>query len=157
MDLGYFLLKKKNRTSFFGQVFFVQVFFEEGFFEQNFQKFLNKFFQTRFFDLKLKKTQRDDRNRPKTRAMTVAVIAPFPLFRRPRPCGGEHSFLRASHFLRAIERMTSLAERWYLVLAHRFYPASCYGTPFDHFVCVNTRKSYAPTATKRQICFSAFD
>ena len=46
--------------------------------------------------------------------MTLVVIAPFPLF-HPRPCGGEHSFLHACHFLRAIERMTSLAERWYLV------------------------------------------
>ena len=61
---------------------------------------------------KTKKTQHDDRNRP--RARTLAVLAPVPLF-RPRPCGGEHSFLRASHFLRAIKRMTSLAGRCYLV------------------------------------------
>ena len=72
------------------------------------------FFEQVFLELGTTSQRERYRNRTKTRAMTLAFIAPFPLF-RPRPCGGEHSFLRASHFLRAIEMMTSLAERWYLV------------------------------------------
>ena len=42
------------------------------------------------------------------------VLAPVLLF-CPRHCDGKHSCLRASHFLRAIKRMTSLAGRCYLV------------------------------------------